>query len=83
MEDLVDCDGTDAGIIAALQCTVPMTTFTSTYGLSVGDLIIATVEANNAKGFSIPSSENVAGELAKSSPNAPSTPTRGATTSTT
>lgn len=40
------CDGTQAGIIAARSCSVPMTVFSSgPYSLSIGAPIIAVVEA--------------------------------------
>lgn len=39
---LASCDGTNGAIIAALQCTVAMSVFTTApYSLTVGSLIIA------------------------------------------
>jgi hypothetical protein len=38
-----------------------MTIFSTTLGLSLNDLIVATVEAYNVKGFGIPSPANTTG----------------------
>jgi len=75
-----DCDASTNPVFTDLKCTVPMATFTSTYGLSVGDLIIASVEAMNAKGYSTPSADNGSGPTAKTVPSPP-TPQRGGATS--
>lgn len=45
-----NCDGSDGTVISTTQCTVPMTEMTSTYGLSVGSLIVARVKATNPNG---------------------------------
>lgn len=34
LADLTNCDGSDSTIILAESCTVPMTTLTTTYGLT-------------------------------------------------
>jgi hypothetical protein len=43
VENTQYCDGSDATIKANLYCLIPMTVFSSTYGLSQGTLITAKV----------------------------------------
>lgn len=58
VEHLATCDGTDATIIANLECTVTLATLTATpYSLSLGDGIFAKVSATNIKGESVYSDE--------------------------
>jgi hypothetical protein len=90
------CDGSDATILGARACTIPMSTFTSAisydvnglidaYGmdLSQGDLIVAVVSAVNVKGEGPTSDPNTEGELAQEPPAAPTNaPYRGSGTST-
>lgn len=60
------CDGTQAGVISARSCTVPMTVFSSgLYSLSIGAPIIAAVEAHNAVGYSTQSADNTVAATVK------------------
>ncbi len=52
LEDTTDCDGTGSTIITSRQCSIPMSTLTSTYALVLNDLIIARVAASNSFGQS-------------------------------
>lgn len=55
-EDVVSCDGSDSGILTALECTIPTTTLTSApYSLSLGNSVFAKIVATNVKGESISS----------------------------
>ena len=45
LEDTVNCDGSQAGIISNLYCDVPYDTLRTTYGLVYGDLVQAVVRA--------------------------------------
>jgi hypothetical protein len=79
---LTSCDGSDATIFAAKQCTVAMSVFTSSpYSYSVGDLIVATVQATNVLGASIASPVNTGGSTAKTVPTVGPTPSSGSSTS--
>jgi hypothetical protein len=62
---ITTCDGTDSAIIAARQCTVPMTVFSSTYSLTIGAPIIAVVEALNTVGYSTVSADNTVAATVK------------------
>lgn len=46
-----DCDGTDSTIRTNLYCQVPMNTIRSTTGMTVDELIVVKVRAQNAKGW--------------------------------
>lgn len=61
-EDQINCDGSQAGIVSARSCSIPMTTLTGEpFYLEEGDLVVAVVESLNEIGFSVPSEENVQG----------------------
>jgi hypothetical protein len=77
------CDGSTAASVADRKCTVAMTVFTtSPFSLAIGDLIVATVEALNAKGYAAPSPENTSGASAETLPTVGPSAYRGAATST-
>lgn len=67
----------EPNLVTGRTCTVPMSVFTSTFGLTAGDLIKARVSALNAKGYSVPSSDNVSGATAQTVPTVGPTPSRG------
>lgn len=72
------CDGTDAAIVAATECSVPMLTLTSApYSYTLGDLIVVRSAAYNEKGFGLIGPDNVAGGTAKTVPAAPAPVFRG------
>jgi hypothetical protein len=77
-----ECDGTQASVITALQCQVHMTTLLAApFNLAEGNLIVVSVEALNAIGYSIPSLPNTQGQLAQVQPHAPTAkPIRGTIT---
>jgi hypothetical protein len=65
------CNGQDPTIIAALQCSVPLTALAaSPFSLPLGDSIVVIVVATNAKGDSPTSSEGT-GATMISEPQAP------------
>jgi hypothetical protein len=52
-EDTLNCDGSDSGTLAALQCTIPLLDLqTYPYSLQLGDSIFAKVSATNLYGES-------------------------------
>lgn len=73
------CSGKDPVIFAARQCSVPMSTLIAAeFFLVEQKLIVVTVEALNAEGYSIPSSENTAGAVIQVRPHTPpAAPRRG------
>ena len=62
------CDGTDAAIIAALACSVPMVQVAALTGLAVDSLLRARVRAHNANGWGAASELNAAGATLESLP---------------
>jgi hypothetical protein len=61
-----------------------MSTFTSApYSLSIGTLIVATVEGLNVIGYSTPSPQNTVGASVQTIPTGSVTPTNGAATTNT
>jgi hypothetical protein len=59
VEDTAECDGSDSDIVSDLSCSFTMTTLLSApYSLSVGDPIIATVEAMNNYGYGAASADS-------------------------
>ena len=54
-----------------------MSVFTSTFGLTAGNLIVARVSAINAKGTSVASADNTVGATAQTVPTVGPTPSRG------
>jgi hypothetical protein len=81
IEDLTDCDGSIALIYNNHNCDVPMTTLAGTYGLVLGDLIVAKVKAINLIGSSPFSEPNIAGQTMMTVPGIMSSPTRGTSNS--
>jgi hypothetical protein len=78
-EDLVSCDGSQAAIVAALSCTIPMTTLTSNdastgFGYTQGHEVTARVTAINiiGEGEAGPTSSSST-VLAQVVPHAPAT----------
>lgn len=62
LETLDYCDGTNTDVVANNYCLVPMLSFLdSPFNLIQGDLVIATVQARNSIGWSVPSLPNVTG----------------------
>lgn len=81
--DVSNCDGSSSSVITNTLCSVPMSEFTGTLGLSYGDLIVAKVLATNARGDGTASAENTSGATVATVPQAPSTvPTEGSGTTT-
>ena len=79
---MANCDGTNSGIISARSCTVPQSVLNATpYSLSIGATVIVQVEAQNAIGYSTPSTANTLGALAEYVPTQAPTLSRGSTTS--
>jgi hypothetical protein len=83
-QDFTFCDGSQASIIAALSCEVPIATLIgSVYNLSYGSSVAATVVAYNSYGNSLNSTQG-AGAVLITYPSAPTAlaeniATRGAT----
>jgi hypothetical protein len=67
-QDLTNCDGSDAAIVAALSCAVPLTTLRGTYGLAYGELVQARVQAKNANGWGSLSQVNLVGARIQTPP---------------
>jgi hypothetical protein len=81
LADIVDCDGSNAGIISATYCEVPMSTLRTTFGLSYGSLVEARVLAINAYGSGSYSEANTEGATILTEPSQMSSPTLGALSS--
>lgn len=80
--EIAQCQGTDNLVVTNRECTVAMTIFTdSPFNLVVDDLIVATVEAKNAKGYSDPSPANTSGAQAETAPTTGPAARRGDSTS--
>jgi hypothetical protein len=47
------CNGALASIVSSLQCSISMSDIVSTFGLSINAQIIAKVQAQNSKGWSV------------------------------
>lgn len=58
VEKTVLCDGSNAAVVLALKCSIPMSSFTTTLGYTKGDVLKAKVQAYNSIGWSTISSEN-------------------------
>ena len=70
--DTTNCDGSDAGIMSALSCTVPFSVFTSApFSLSYGNQVYAKVLATNANGSSTASAESNGVAIPSTTPDAP------------
>jgi len=75
------CDGSDAAILAALECQIPMLTLTAPpYSYTLADLIVVRVSAYNAKGWGLTSADNTAGGLATAVPAQAPAPARASET---
>lgn len=82
-EDTTNCDGTSAAVKTNLYCDIPFTTLiASPYSLTYGTLVQATVQAQNAIGWSTASTANAAGATIQTVPIATPTLARGSSTST-
>lgn len=76
-EDTTNCPASNT-----LTCSVPMSTLTTSYGYTIGDLIRAKVRAHNSDGYGDYSSVNSAGMTAMKEPqSAPTSLARGSSTS--
>lgn len=76
-----NCQGDDSTIVANLKCKVPMADLTQApYSLSLGDLIVAKVRANNPIGWSLFSDENTSGATVQTKPATMNPVTRGSET---
>lgn len=79
--ETTDCDGSNAAIVSAKSCTIPMSTFAAlpfSYS-TLGTVIKVKATATNAYGTSpAESTENTSGAEYKAVPGTMSTPTRGA-----
>jgi hypothetical protein len=81
-EALATCDGSGASVIAALNCTIPMATFTaSPFSLVLGDLIVVRASAYNANGWGPTSAVNTGGAYVRTIPTTMNAPTRDASSS--
>lgn len=64
-----DCDGSnDAQVVLTRTCTVPMTTFSDTFGLTFDQLIQVRVSATNSIGISEYSVVNTTGGRVRQKP---------------
>jgi hypothetical protein len=81
-ENTTNCNGALTAIFTARECSVPMATFTSSYGLTLNNPIVALVYPINSVGEGPPTDENTPGILAQTKPlKPPSAPTQGTSTS--
>jgi len=77
-ETIATCDGTNAVIVNARVCTVPMETLLSnSFGYILDQVIKVRVTAQNQNGWGLPSTANTVGATAKTKPIAMIAPTRG------
>jgi hypothetical protein len=68
-EETTDCDGADPTILAALECSIPLTTLRATpFDLTYGTLIQARVSAQNANGWGSLSQVNLGGASIQTEP---------------
>jgi len=75
------CDGSEAAVVAALECSIPMLTLTTApYSYTLDSLIVVRVAAENAKGWGAVSAGNSAGATAKTLPGQLAAVTRGSST---
>lgn len=82
--EISECPGTDSTVVYNRECTVAMTIFTSSpFDLDIDDLIAATVEAKNDKGYSGASDPNASGAQAETEPTVGPQASRGVGTSST
>ena len=76
------CDGTDAAIIAALSCSIPMATVLATTALVIDSPIRVRVRARNSNGWGAYSELNPGGAAVEGVPAQMSTPSFDIATST-
>lgn len=70
-----ECDGSQAGILAAAQCDISMSALTGELGLSLGDQVFAIVYASNSVGEGSASTANsVDIGIVQQAPSKPSSP---------
>ena len=75
LENTIDCNGTNSNIISNSSCSIPMTSLiNSPYSLTLGSIVIVTVEALNLVGYSPASVPNSSGGQIKTAPLAPTSP---------
>lgn len=83
-EELTDCNGADPSILAALECSIPLTTLrASPFDLTYGTLVQARVMAENANGWGSLSQVNLVGAAVETEPSQMGAPTMGSATTTT
>jgi hypothetical protein len=66
--DSTDCDGTNAAIISAAKCSIPISTLRSSYGYDYGVVLQARVRAHNTNGYGGYSTLNSAGDYLEGPP---------------
>jgi hypothetical protein len=82
-EETASCDGSDATIVAARQCDVPLPTLRAApFSLVYDTLVQVRVQALNANGWGKLSQVNVAGARVQTPPATMAAPTMGSGTTT-
>jgi hypothetical protein len=81
VEETGACDGSSAPVMAALSCSWPMSSLSSTYSYATGDLVSFAARAYNSDGWGAYSNPNTAGATIMTLPAAMGTPIEGALTS--
>jgi hypothetical protein len=75
--DLTDCDGSTAAIMGVRSCSIPVSALTAApFSLTAGDLVVAKVQAHNARGWGPYSNENTVGAIVTTVPYAMAAPVR-------
>lgn len=80
--DTTNCDGTNAAIILAAKCEIPISTLRSTHGYEYGIMLQARVRAHNSNGYGGYSSLNSAGAELEGPPTFMNTPLKDDASST-
>jgi len=69
-EELSYCDGSDSDIISQLYCEIPLTVLrASPFILTLGQPVIATVQAKNERGWGSTSAESTTNALMQTEPS--------------
>jgi hypothetical protein len=81
-EETVNCDASDATIMAAFNCSIPMSALiVSPFSLVQGDLVTARASALNSNGWSTVSDSNIGGAYVMTAPTRMNDPVRDADSS--
>jgi hypothetical protein len=84
LEDLAHCDASTAAVMAELACRIPVATLVAApYSLPAGALVVAQVQAHNARGWGANSDPNSGGAVIITVPLQMAAPVRDSSATTT